>query len=408
MKLEHFIPIDKDILLQQQIIDGNFDENQAKELTKLFEILEQYFHYEGFNFNKIIKRNYVFFDPDKSEEEKASFHQKPNLLEFKDNLDAVLAWGNYNQLDNKIVQDALANDDLIGLQLKINFNYFKEYKVYFRGIENHSETVKHRFFWKKEKEFETYQRVIIYIEYQDKSYFKEKNIDTSKLSFEPSSILLKTFKNVPKNDIETIFPNAEPIMSLKNKLMLWIPAIGGGVPLITAKVVPPIMAIYAAYKTGELINFGEIQKPLTQGLIALALIGAYLFRQYKRFFHKKVEFSRMLSESLYFRNIANNSGVFPTLIDAAEEEELKETILAYTFLLRSPDLLNSQELDERIERWFKDTYQKEIDFDVEDALYKLQRLGISIEKNGKYGVVPISDALEKVDEIWDNIFTYNK
>jgi hypothetical protein len=116
----------------------------------------------------------------------------------------------------------------------------------------------------------------------------------------------------------------------------------------------------------------------------------------------------MLSESLYFRNIANNSGVFPTLIDAAEEEELKETILAYTFLLQSPDLLNSQELDERIERWFKETYQKEVDFDVEDALYKLQRLGISIEKNGKYGVVPISEALEKVDEIWDNIFTYNK
>ena len=408
MKQEHFIPIDKDILLQQQIIDGKFPENQANDLTKLFEILEHYFHYEGFNFNKIIKRNYVFFDPDKTAEEKEAYHATPNLTAFTENLDTVLTRGNYNELDHQIIEDALANDDLIGLQLKINFDYFKEYKVYFRGVENHSEWVKHRIFWKKEKEFETYQRVIVFIEYQDDTYFKENNIDVSKLSFEPGSILLKTFKNVPKNDIETIFPNAEPVMSLKNKLVLWIPAIGGGVPLITTKVIPPILTIYAAFKSGEIVKFTEVQKPLTQGLIALALISAYLFRQYKRFFNKKVEFSKMLSESLYFRNIANNSGVFPTLIDAAEEEEIKETILAYTFLLQSSAYLSAQELDERIEQWFRDTYNKEVDFDVEDALEKLQRLGISIEKDGKFSVVPIADALEKVDAIWDGIFTYNQ
>ncbi len=39
-------------------------------------------------------------------------------------------------------------------------------------------------------------------------------------------IVLKIFKRVPKNDLETIFPNAEPKMSLTDKHLLWIPAIG--------------------------------------------------------------------------------------------------------------------------------------------------------------------------------------
>ena len=111
-------------MLQQQIIDGKFPENQANDLTKLFEILEHYFHYEGFNFNKIIKRNYVFFDPDKTAEEKEAYHATPDLPAFTENLDTVLTRGNYNELDHQIIEDALANDDLIGLQLKINFDYF--------------------------------------------------------------------------------------------------------------------------------------------------------------------------------------------------------------------------------------------------------------------------------------------
>ncbi len=151
----------------------------------------------------------------------------------------------------------------------------------------------------------------------------------------------------------------------------------------------------------------EIQKPLNQGFIALGLIGAYLFRQYKRFINKKIEFSKMLSDSLYFKNIANNSGVFPALIEAAEEEEIKETILAYTFLSKSEHALTARELDDQIENWFMETYQKDIDFDVEDALGKLKRLGIGFEKDGKWDVIPIEKALVKVDEIWDNIFTYN-
>jgi hypothetical protein len=165
--------------------------------------------------------------------------------------------------------------------------------------------------------------------------------------------------------------------------------------------------MYAAYKAGETLNSHAIQTQLIQGVVALGLIGAYLFRQYKRFLTKKNEFSKMLSDSLYFKNIANNSGVFPALIDGAEEEELKETILAYTFLLMSNEPISAKDLDEKIEDWFRIKFNKEIDFDVTDALIKLERLRIGIESNGKWSVLSTENALRRIDEIWDGIFSYN-
>lgn len=407
MKREHFIPFDKEIILQEQIKDSNFNNEQIKQITKLFEILEHYFHNEGFTFNKIIKKNYVFFDPDKTPEEKSTYLGESNLTEFKDNLNTVLKRGNYTQIENSVIEEAMVNNDLIGLKLKINFDYFQEYKIFCRGIDQHTEKVRHRFFWKKEKQFETYERVIVYIQYKDKAYFESKNIKIDKLSFEPSSITLKTFKRVPKNDIETIFPFATPIMSMMDKLLLWVPALGGGIPLITTKLIPLLITIYTVYKAGDSLNSISIQNQLIQGLVALVLIGAYLFRQYNRFLSKKNEFSKMLSDSLYFKNIANNSGVFPALIDAAEEEELKETILAYIFLLTSQEPLTAKTLDEKIEDWFRTKFNKEIDFDVEDALLKLQRLEIGFESEGKWTVLPIEKALMRIDKIWDEIFLYN-
>ena len=84
----------------------------------------------------------------------------------------------------------------------------------------------------------------------------------------------------------------------------------------------------------------------------------------------------MLTDSLYFKNMGNNSGVFPMLIDNAEEEELKETILAYAFLNQSKEPLTSEEIDTQIENWFQTEFQIELDFDVEDALYKLKKIGL--------------------------------
>ena len=116
----------------------------------------------------------------------------------------------------------------------------------------------------------------------------------------------------------------------------------------------------------------------------------------------------MLSDSLYFKNLGNNSGAFYSLLNSSEEEELKEVILAYAFLYKSKSPLTSEEVDIQIESWFKMKLNTDLDFDVEDALEKLKNIGLGIETNGKWKVLPLDKALIRIDEIWDGIFEYNQ
>jgi hypothetical protein len=408
MKQEQYIPFDKDFLLEQQIAENIFDEKDAADFKKLFEILEHYFHYDGFNLTQQLKRNFAAFDPDKTKEERLKFVEKSDLDIFKNSLNQVLERGNYNRIEQHTIEAALDNSDLVGLQLNINFDDFKEYAVYVRGSHKTTEKIPRFIFWKQEVEIEHYDRAIIYIEYNDERYFEKKNVNIKNLAFAPGSIILKVFKRVPKNDLETIFPNAVPKMSLKDKLLLWVPALVGGISLLSTKVIPPLIIMYEAYKSGDILDLSKSKTSLTQGLIALGILGAYLFRQYNDYLNKKIKFSKLLSDSLYFKNLGNNSGIFPLLIDVSEEEELKETILAYTFLNKSSEPLTAEELDVRIEQWFKEKFQITIDFDVEDALRKLKTIGLGAETNGKWSALPLEKALVRMDELWDSIFEYNK
>ena len=70
----------------------------------------------------------------------------------------------------------------------------------------------------------------------------------------------------------------------------------------------------------------------------------------------------------------NISGNVETLI-IGEEQEVKEALLAYTFLLLECDKNYDEEgLDDRIEGWLLDSFGCDIDFEVDDALDKLDRM----------------------------------
>ena len=145
-----------------------------------------------------------------------------------------------------------------------------------------------------------------------------------------------------------------------------------------------------------------------QAGVALGVLGLYLFKQYKGYVNKKNNFKKMLTDSLYFKNLGNNGGVFHSLIDASEEEEMKESMLAYSFLLQNNQSTSAEVLDQQIETWFAQEFKCHLDFDVKDALAKLQHIGLAKEHNLQWKVLPMEQALQRVDEIWDGIFEYNK
>jgi hypothetical protein len=116
---------------------------------------------------------------------------------------------------------------------------------------------------------------------------------------------------------------------------------------------------------------------------------------------------KALSDNLYFKNLDNNAGVFYHLIDAAEEEEVKEAVLAYFFLWKENRYVEKEALDDLIENWFENRWNCRINFEIDDALKKLERLELVTREGNALRCLPLAEAKQKLDHIWDNYFTYN-
>ena len=88
----------------------------------------------------------------------------------------------------------------------------------------------------------------------------------------------------------------------------------------------------------------------------------------------------------------------------AEEQECKEAFLAYYFLLTSDGAPTADALDQRIEDWLRQTFNADVDFGCEDALTKLDRLGLLRRDGERLSVLPIDDALVRLDQVWSDFF----
>jgi hypothetical protein len=208
-----------------------------------------------------------------------------------------------------------------------------------------------------------------------------------------------------------LFPNARVRMRGIDKLLIGVPAVISGIIVVVTKLIAALLPLLL------LVGFwlGVHREPvqLDHGKLlaivaGLAAFGGYLVRQFSTFKNRKIQFMKALSENLYFRNLDNDAGVFHHLLDAAEEEEVKEAVLAYHFLRAAERPLTAEELDERIERWFADKWDATFDFEVDDGVGKLRRLELVEEdEQGRLSAVTLDEAKRRLDETWDNLFTYN-
>jgi hypothetical protein len=93
--------------------------------------------------------------------------------------------------------------------------------------------------------------------------------------------------------------------------------------------------------------------------------------------------------------------VFHHLLDAAEEEEVKEAVLAYHFLRNADGPLTASELDRRVEEWFVRRGEASFDFEVDDGVTKLRRLRlVDGDGQGRLAAVPLDEANGRLDQIW--------
>lgn len=383
------------MLLENEKLDGE-DVNRFKKFCR---VLNSIYHFEFHDQLENLKNSYRNFNPDISEINNKEENSREALSNCFKSISMLLTEANYNEVSEKVIKNSLVEESIFPVSSEVNFEQFDTYKIFYQGESQAKTIVSTRIpFYKKEINFEFYNRVVLLFKVKELSGADSKRKVASVLK--PGKLYLKYFRNIPKLDLEMIFPNPKPKMKLIDKLQIAIPLISGIGILINE-------FLYQPY-----VN-KSVASPFDEG-VSLVLLGilfalfGYAFNTYESY---KFTIQSLLSEiaqSLYFKDIGNNEAVLTALVDAAEEEEGKEAILAYYFLLISSTYLSATQLDEKIEGWMKEKHDTAIDFEVSDGLKKLEALRILICLDGKnYSVPNLADTLKNLDRIWDGYFQYS-
>jgi len=409
---DRFIPFRKADIITMCSDDPGLTDSEAKKFREFCRILDALFHFEFHRNLETLKNSYAPFNPDADTRPLAEYLQQEKEQLQKQlvaAMTAVLNAANFEKITTKDLEQALAEESLFKIRLEVDFDDFEDVIFFRRGESLKQETLVTLYGLRKKRfSFTNYDRVAVYIKFKEKQYFDDH--DRKKLNFVPGSTIIKLFHNVPKADLEMLFPNSKVRMKTIDKLIIGVPAAVSGIVVIVTKLGATLILIASvlAFWMGLSKEEAQLnQKHLITLGAGLATLGGFLFRQISKFKNRKIKFMKALSDNLYFKNLDNNAGVFHHLIDAAEEEEVKEAVLAYFFLLKENRPMGKRELDDLIEKWFESRWDCPINFEIDDALKKLERLELVTRDGNFLHCRPLAEAKRQLDHIWDNYFTFN-
>jgi hypothetical protein len=407
---EKFIPVTRAALMERLTHPQSWRGNQSKEALRFFRYLD-YWRQATYSAHMLeMSQAYEPFNPDSdllvtrrySDAERSALQSR--LLE---QTQMLLEQANYTRIDPSDIELILTRDSHYGLDLHVDLQAFDELLIYYRGAtkRRHSRRdARKLYIFKEEYDVPIFQRLFVLfklkpIEQRVQEVMQAQKCDRKAAEkivrglrgalaaeINSDSIYMKLFKNIPRSDIEMVFPNTKVRFRLLDKLRLGVTA-GGG---------------FGMGVVGTATKLMVAANPVALAGAAVTL-GGLAFRQAMKFIHKRNEYMVTMAQNLYFHALADNRGVMNVLADRAAEEDVKEEILLYSVLAKEPVHVNElNDIDVAIEQQLFNTFGMNLNFDLHDALQRLQRDGIvQIQPDGWITTLSPADAARRIDTLWD-------
>lgn len=369
---EHFIPLRPSQLLahlkNQAPPDFDwvtFDSNSKR----IFEFIRTAYHQH----RAYVTERYSAFDPDRDSDEKVwdnpdhrseapqPFDQQA-CRDLFHQLGESLQHANYRRLSPREIRAASKLVSQWGVRLKIRFSSFRRLEVYGRGDVLTVRSLRSWKWWfrKKEVEIPIYQRLVVIFRTKELQHFSDP--------YDPDCVHIRIFKNVPKADIEMMFPGAQVRLTWLDTGKIGIPTLWGIIAM-ASKLAKSfwIIALLSAFKL------------VTWALFLVAFLVAFVFygiRSILSYGSTKRKYQLNVARNLYFQNLDTNLGALLRIEEEGENQELCEALLAYYVLLQQAQSLEQDEVDRIAEAVLLQIAGFAIDFDVDDALRDLMAVGL--------------------------------
>ncbi|MCB1505587.1 MAG: DUF3754 domain-containing protein [Hyphomicrobiaceae bacterium] len=407
---ETFIPVTRFALMDRLTAPQAWHGRYSADARRFFQYLDYWRHQRYACRTLTLEQSYEPFSPDTdllltrkfTDDERANMQRR--VIE---DMKHLLAQANYRRISPDDVELIMTAESHYGLDLHVDFTAFEEVLIYYRGASTMQQERRslRKFLRKEEFDVPIYQRLFLLFKLkpfetrvrevmaqQRISHKEARKIVTKLRAMLPAevredNVYLKLFKNIPRTDLEMVFPNTVVKFRMFDKLKLGATSVGG-------------MTMGVAGAAGKLALI--FSNPIAAAG-ALASLGAVAVRQVMSFMNQKQRYMVIMAKNLYFHSMADNRSVMVLLADRAAEEDVKEEMLLYTVLVkeraRRSDL---PAIDLAIEQYLASEFGVNVDFDLEDALERLLADGIVTEsEDGWLHTMPPREAALHLDAMWD-------
>ncbi len=413
LPLERFIPLTTLALVDRLAVPEAWPNSDHSEARRFFRYLDFWRRQQHNRRLMTLLRAYEPFDPDSdlliTREYSAAEKRRLQKRTVRD-VRQILEQANYVAVDPKSIEVILTKESHYGLDLQVDLGVFEECLLFYRGASKKRDTrTNYRKFMRKE-EFDVpiYRRLFILFKLKPfdvrvQEVMASKNITEKEAAkvvtrmrgslpaeVKEGNIYIKLFKNIPRNDLEMVFPNTRVRFRLWDKIKLGVT--GGGA-----------MGMGLVGTAGKVAAGGlTLANPVALAG-AVAGLGGIAFRQGVNFMNQKQRYMVVMAQNLYFHAMADNRGVMIKLSERGAEEDVKEEILLYSVLAKETCKRQDLELiDRAIESYLRSAFDIKVDFDLPDALERLIADGIVREDaDGTLHTLAPREAAQHLDAKWD-------
>ncbi|KAF2322982.1 hypothetical protein GH714_032619 [Hevea brasiliensis] len=188
-------------------------------------------------------------------------------------------------------------------------------------------------------------------------------------------IYVKHFKNIPMADMEIVLPEKK---SPGLTPMDWVKFLGSAIVGLVAVI-------------------SSVEMPKADLWVIFAILSTvigYFAKTYFTFQQNLAAYQNLITQSMYDKQLDSGRGTLLHLCDDVIQQEVKEVIISF-FILMEQGKATLQDLDLRCEELIQEEFGESCNFDVNDAVHKLEKLGIVTRDTlGRYYCVGLKRANE--------------
>jgi hypothetical protein len=275
----------------------------------------------------------------------------------------ILGQAGYRRLSRGDIEGCIGVASQWGVPLHVDLELFERLIVYARGdiIGTRVRRRVRKLYRRESVSVPIYQRMVV--------LFQLRDDDDSEENLTASALHLRMFKNVPKQDIDTLLPGSRVRISGIDHAKIIVPSLGGF--LMSLRKIAQYALLFAVIA-------------LHWTAILFVLLVGYLIKSVMSYFQTKNRYQLNLTRNLYFQKLDANAGVGFHVIAQAHRQSSLEMLLACYAILTSEQPISTRRLRRRCERILREAIDVEVDFQVDRTLQRLLDMNAVRQKDGHW------------------------